>query len=79
MIIPTLVDPSMALPGKHIISRFVQYALYKLAPDLGTWDDQREAFGDAVVDRIAEFAPTSATSSCTATCRPCWTSSARPG
>ena len=57
MIIPTLVDPSLAPPGKHIISCFVQYAPYKLAPDLGTWDDQREAFGDAVVDRIAEFAP----------------------
>jgi phytoene dehydrogenase-like protein len=57
MIIPTLVDPSMAPPGKHIISCFVQYAPYKLAPDLGTWDDQREAFGDAVIDRIAEFAP----------------------
>jgi phytoene dehydrogenase-like protein len=57
MIIPTLVDPSMAPPGKHIISCFVQYAPYKLAPELGTWDDQREAFGDAVVDRISEFAP----------------------
>jgi phytoene dehydrogenase-like protein len=57
MIIPTLVDPSLAPPGKHVISCFVQYAPYRLAPDLGTWDDQREAFGDAVVDRIAEFAP----------------------
>ena len=57
MIIPTLVDPSMAPPGKHVISCFVQYAPYGLAPELGSWDDQREAFGDAVVDRIAEFAP----------------------
>ena len=57
MIIPTLVDPTMAPPGKHVISCFVQYAPYKLAPELGTWDDQREAFGDAVVDRISEFAP----------------------
>jgi phytoene dehydrogenase-like protein len=57
MIIPTLVDPQMAPPGKHVISCFVQYAPYKLAPELGTWDDQREAFGDAVVSRIAEFAP----------------------
>ncbi len=57
MIIPTLVDPSMAPPGKHVISCFVQYAPYKLAAELGTWDDQREAFGDAVIDRIAEFAP----------------------
>jgi phytoene dehydrogenase-like protein len=57
MIIPTLVDPSMAPPGKHVISCFVQYAPYKLALELGSWDDQREAFGDAVVDRVAEFAP----------------------
>jgi phytoene dehydrogenase-like protein len=57
MIIPTLVDPSMAPPGKHVISCFVQYAPYKLAPELGGWDVQREAFGDAVIDRIAEFAP----------------------
>jgi phytoene dehydrogenase-like protein len=57
MIIPTLVDPSMAPPGKHVISCFLQYAPYNLAPGLGTWDDQREAFGDAVIDRIAEFAP----------------------
>ena len=57
MIIPTLVDPQMAPPGKHVISCFVQYAPYKLDPALGTWDDNREAFGDTVIDRIAEFAP----------------------
>jgi phytoene dehydrogenase-like protein len=57
MIIPTLVDPSMAPPGKHVISCFVQYAPYHLDPSLGTWDDSREAFGDAVIDRIAEAAP----------------------
>jgi phytoene dehydrogenase-like protein len=55
MIIPTLVDPRMAPPGKHIISCFVQYAPYHLAE--GTWDEQREAFGDAVIDTIAERAP----------------------
>jgi hypothetical protein len=33
----------------------VQYAPYKLAK--GTWDDQREAFGDNVVETIAEHAP----------------------
>jgi phytoene dehydrogenase-like protein len=59
MIIPTLVDPQMAPPGKHVISCFVQYAPYKLAPELGTWDDNdnREKFGDAVINRISEFAP----------------------
>ncbi len=57
MIIPTLVDPQMAPPGKHVLSCFVQYAPYRLDPTLGTWDDNREAFGDSVIDRIAEFAP----------------------
>ncbi len=55
MVIPTLTDPSLAPPGKHILSCFVQYAPYHLAS--GTWDDQREAFGDAVIDTIAEHAP----------------------
>jgi phytoene dehydrogenase-like protein len=57
IVIPTLVDPSMAPPGKHVMSCFVQYAPYHLDPTLGTWDEQRDAFGDAVVSRIAEFAP----------------------
>jgi phytoene dehydrogenase-like protein len=55
MVIPTLTDPSIAPPGKHILSCFVQYAPYKLAR--GTWDEQREAFGDTVIDTIAEYAP----------------------
>jgi phytoene dehydrogenase-like protein len=55
MVIPTLTDPSIAPPGKHILSCFVQYAPYRLAQ--GTWDEQREALGDAVVDTLAEYAP----------------------
>jgi phytoene dehydrogenase-like protein len=55
MVIPTLTDPSVAPPGKHILSCFVQYAPYKLKS--GTWDEQRDAFGDAVIDTIAEHAP----------------------
>jgi phytoene dehydrogenase-like protein len=57
MIIPTLTDPTMAPPGKHIISCFVQYAPYELDPSLGGWDSQRETFGDTVIDTIAERAP----------------------
>jgi phytoene dehydrogenase-like protein len=57
MIIPTLVDPSMAPPGKHVMSCFVQYAPYRLA-DGDEWDDaRREAFGKAVIDTIEERAP----------------------
>jgi phytoene dehydrogenase-like protein len=55
VVIPTLVDPSMAPPGKHVMSCFVQWAPYHLAD--GHWDTEREAFGDAVVDTIAERAP----------------------
>jgi len=55
MVIPSLTDPSVAPPGKHVLSCFVQYAPYKLAH--GTWDDQREAFGDNVIDTLAEHAP----------------------
>ncbi|HKN62686.1 MAG TPA: NAD(P)/FAD-dependent oxidoreductase [Candidatus Acidoferrales bacterium] len=55
IVIPTLTDPSVAPPGKHIMSCFVQYAPYKLSK--GNWDEQREAFGDTVIDTIAEHAP----------------------
>ncbi len=55
MVIPTLTDPSVAPPGKHILSCFVQYAPYKLSE--GAWDEQREAFGNTVIDTIAEYAP----------------------
>jgi phytoene dehydrogenase-like protein len=91
MVIPTLTDPSVAPPGKHILSCFVQYAPYRLkgrpegvlhnsregelqlhnSREAGLqldnsrgaglqpcdWDDQREAFGDTVIDTIAEYAP----------------------
>lgn len=56
MIIPSLLDPDMAPPGKHVMSCFVQYAPYELAD--GEWDDaKREAFGDAVIDTLSEYAP----------------------
>jgi len=56
MVIPTLTDPSVAPPGKHILSCFVQYAPYKLRPGLN-WDEQRETFGNNVINTIAEYAP----------------------
>jgi phytoene dehydrogenase-like protein len=56
MVIPTLTDTSLAPPGKHILSCFVQYAPYKLAPGLD-WDTERDRFGDNVINTIAEYAP----------------------
>jgi phytoene dehydrogenase-like protein len=55
VVIPSMIDPDMAPPGQHVMSIFVQYAPYDLE---GGWDDaQREAFGDTVIDTLAEYAP----------------------
>jgi len=58
IVIPSLTDPSVAPPGKHVMSCFVQYAPYDLKePDQGSWDVHRQAFGDAVINTISEYAP----------------------
>jgi phytoene dehydrogenase-like protein len=55
IVIPSMIDPGMAPPGKHVMSIFVQYAPYDLK---GGWNDiAREAFGDAVVKTLARYAP----------------------
>lgn len=55
IVIPSLLDPNMAPPGRHVMSIFVQYAPYHLE---GGWtDERREAFGDAVIDTLSEYAP----------------------
>lgn len=56
MVIPTMIDPSMAPPGKHVMSIFVAYAPYELADGL-QWPDIREDFGDAVIDTLELYAP----------------------
>ena len=55
IILPSMLDPSMAPPGKHVMSIFVQYAPYHL--ENGTWPEKREALGDTVIDTISEYAP----------------------
>ena len=55
IIIPSMIDPAMAPPGKHVMSIFVQYVPYHLN---GGWNDaRREAFGDTVIDTLAQYAP----------------------
>ena len=55
IVIPSMLDPAMAPPGKHVMSIFVQYAPYHLN---GGWTDaRRDALGDAVVDTLAQYAP----------------------
>jgi phytoene dehydrogenase-like protein len=55
VVIPSLTDPSVAPPGKHVMSCFVQYAPYHLKE--GDWDSERERFGDTVIAALAEHAP----------------------
>lgn len=55
IVIPSMIDPGMAPPGKHVMSIFVQYAPYELN---GGWNaERREAFGDAVIDTLSRYAP----------------------
>ena len=53
--LPSVVDPSAAPPGRHLMSMFVQYAPYKLHG--GTWDELREGFADRCFDLLTEYAP----------------------
>src|SRR2546423_1053629 len=53
--LPSVVDPTVAPPGKHLMSMFIQYAPYELRD--GSWDDQREAFADRCFDVVNEYAP----------------------
>lgn len=57
MTLPSSLDPTLAPPGKHVMSLFVQYTPYTLAQ--GSWDDPgtKEAFADRVFRVIEEFAP----------------------
>ncbi|NNE42630.1 MAG: NAD(P)/FAD-dependent oxidoreductase [Gemmatimonadetes bacterium] len=57
MVIPSLVDSTVAPPGKHVISCFVQYAPYNIKEGAENWPGRREAFGDAVVDTLEETFP----------------------
>ena len=53
--LPSAVDPSVAPPGHHLMSMFVQYAPYTLR--VATWDELREPFADRCFDLLEEYAP----------------------
>ncbi len=51
----TAVDDTLAPPGKHIMSMFVQYAPYHLTGT--TWDAEKDKFADRCFDILNEYAP----------------------
>jgi len=58
MLIPSTLDPSLALPGKHVASLFVQHVAPHLPPPR-SWEDEREkeAFADLVIETVNIRAP----------------------
>ena len=53
--IPSVTDPSLAPPGAHVVSAYVQYAPYALRGT--TWDDERERLGEVATRTINRYAP----------------------
>lgn len=54
-VFPTVFEPGLAPESKHIALCFTQFGPYE--PAEGTWDDQREAYGDNVVRTLGECCP----------------------
>ncbi len=57
VVIPSISDPSVAPPGKHVMSCFVQYAPYHIKEGPEHWPERRDDFGRAVVDTLEGYAP----------------------
>jgi phytoene dehydrogenase-like protein len=55
MVIPSLIDRSLAPEGKHVVSVTAQFAPYRLRE--GGWSSSKDAFASAILDRLAEYAP----------------------
>lgn len=55
MTMASSVDDTLAPPGKHVMSIFVQFAPYNLAE--GGWDEQKEPFADRCIELLARYAP----------------------
>jgi phytoene dehydrogenase-like protein len=54
-VVASNVDPSLAPPGRHIMTCFVQYVPYRLKE--GGWDQKREWLGDRVIEIVGGYAP----------------------
>ncbi|KAK3435257.1 hypothetical protein EUGRSUZ_D02612 [Eucalyptus grandis] len=57
MTIPSVLDKTIAPPGKHVINLFIQYTPYK--PSDGSWMDPvyRKSFADRCFSLIDEYCP----------------------
>ncbi|XP_008277975.1 pyridine nucleotide-disulfide oxidoreductase domain-containing protein 2 [Stegastes partitus] len=56
MTIPSVLDPTLAPPGCHVVSLFTQFTPYHI--EGREWTDQdREAFADTAFDWVEKYAP----------------------
>jgi phytoene dehydrogenase-like protein len=53
--IPTLLDPSLAPAGKHVLSAYFQFAPYQLKE--GNWDKRRGELADGVIRTLGMYSP----------------------
>ncbi|MFP5380376.1 MAG: phytoene desaturase family protein, partial [Vicinamibacteria bacterium] len=53
--IPSLLDPSLAPAGAHVLSAYVQFAPYHLRDT--DWDAERDRLGDAALATLEQYAP----------------------
>jgi phytoene dehydrogenase-like protein len=53
--IPTLLDPSLAPEGKHVLSAYFQFAPYNLRT--GNWSDRRGELVNIVIKTLAAYSP----------------------
>ena len=53
--LPSISDPSLAPPGKHVMSIHAQFAPYKLKE--GDWTTRRDEFADNVIGQLEKYAP----------------------
>jgi phytoene dehydrogenase-like protein len=56
VLIPTISDPTMAPPGKHFMSCFIQYCPAKIEGRSWT-EEERQQFGQTVIDQISQYSP----------------------
>lgn len=55
-LVPTLTDPGLAPPGRHLLSLNVWYAPYHLRNGAG-WETEKHVFANRCIDRLAEYVP----------------------
>uniref|UniRef100_A0A8C2DSQ5 Pyridine nucleotide-disulphide oxidoreductase domain 2 n=1 Tax=Cyprinus carpio TaxID=7962 RepID=A0A8C2DSQ5_CYPCA len=57
MTIPSVLDPTLAPPGCHVVSLFIQFTPYLLEGRRAWTDEDRDRFADTAFDWVERYAP----------------------